>query len=128
MAGGQSMATSTSSSTTRTGTTSSCFTSTSMATPGPASAPVTRPDGPPWSGNSCSKAAERNHNWRTRLRPWLPTNEGDEYRMKAIAVFPGQSDTVHLADLKKPSVNDVPNGRGVLVRILKVGVDGTDKE
>ena len=48
--------------------------------------------------------------------------------MKAIAVFPGQSDTVHLADLKKPSVNDVPNGRGVLVRILKVGVDGTDKE
>ena len=48
--------------------------------------------------------------------------------MKAIAVFPGQSDTVHLADLKNPSVNDVPNGRGVLVRILKVGVDGTDKE
>src|SRR5262250_2129533 len=48
--------------------------------------------------------------------------------MKAIAVFPGRSGTVHLADLKKPSVNDVPNGRGVLVRILKVGVDGTDKE
>ena len=48
--------------------------------------------------------------------------------MKAIAVFPGQSSTVHLADLKKPNVNDVPNGRGVLVRILKVGVDGTDKE
>ena len=48
--------------------------------------------------------------------------------MKAIAVFPGKSDTVHLADLNKPSVNDIPNGRGVLVRILKVGVDGTDKE
>ena len=48
--------------------------------------------------------------------------------MKAIAVFPGQSGTVHLADLKKPNVTDVPNGRGVLVRILKVGVDGTDKE
>src|SRR3974390_2885899 len=48
--------------------------------------------------------------------------------MKAIAVFPGKSGTVHLADLKKPSVDDVPNGRGVLVRILKVGVDGTDKE
>ena len=48
--------------------------------------------------------------------------------MKAIAVFPGKSGTVHLADLKKPSVGDVPNGRGVLVRILKVGVDGTDKE
>src|SRR6516162_6796721 len=48
--------------------------------------------------------------------------------MKAIAVFPGKSGTVHLADLKKPNVDDVPNGRGVLVRILKVGVDGTDKE
>src|SRR3974390_1494036 len=48
--------------------------------------------------------------------------------MKAIAVFPGKSGTVHLADLKKPSVDDVPNGRGVLVRILKGGVDGTDKE
>ena len=48
--------------------------------------------------------------------------------MKAIAVFPGKSGTVHLADLNKPSVDDVPNGRGVLVRILKVGVDGTDKE
>jgi threonine dehydrogenase-like Zn-dependent dehydrogenase len=48
--------------------------------------------------------------------------------MKAIAVYPGNSNSVHLADLKKPSVDDVPNGRGVLVRILKVGVDGTDKE
>src|SRR5437764_6851836 len=48
--------------------------------------------------------------------------------MKAIAVFPGRVGTVHLAELRKPSVNDVPNGRGVLVRILKVGVDGTDKE
>ena len=43
-------------------------------------------------------------------------------------MFPGQSNTVHLADLPKPSVNDVPNGRGVLVNILRVGVDGTDKE
>jgi threonine dehydrogenase-like Zn-dependent dehydrogenase len=33
-----------------------------------------------------------------------------------------------LADLQKPSVNDVPNGRGVLVKVLRVGVDGTDKE
>jgi threonine dehydrogenase-like Zn-dependent dehydrogenase len=48
--------------------------------------------------------------------------------MKAIAVFPGKANSVHLADLKKPSVNDVPDGRGVLVRILRVGVDGTDKE
>jgi glucose 1-dehydrogenase len=35
---------------------------------------------------------------------------------------------VHLADLAKPSVSDVPDGRGVLVRVLRVGVDGTDRE
>jgi threonine dehydrogenase-like Zn-dependent dehydrogenase len=48
--------------------------------------------------------------------------------MKAIAVFPGKPGSVHLADLPKPSVQDVPNGRGVLVKVLRVGVDGTDKE
>ena len=48
--------------------------------------------------------------------------------MKAVAVIPGKPDSVHLADLPKPSVNDVPSGRGVLVRVLRVGVDGTDKE
>jgi len=35
---------------------------------------------------------------------------------------------VHLAELAKPSVSDVASGRGVLVRVLRVGVDGTDKE
>ena len=48
--------------------------------------------------------------------------------MKAIAVLPGQPGSVHLAELPKPSVDDVPNGRGVLVKVLRVGVDGTDKE
>jgi threonine dehydrogenase-like Zn-dependent dehydrogenase len=48
--------------------------------------------------------------------------------VKAVAVFPGNPNSVHLADLPKPSVNDVPNGRGVLVKVLRVGVDGTDKE
>jgi threonine dehydrogenase-like Zn-dependent dehydrogenase len=48
--------------------------------------------------------------------------------MKAIAVFPGVPDSVHLADLPLPSLDEVPNGRGVLVRVLRCGVDGTDKE
>ncbi len=48
--------------------------------------------------------------------------------MKAVAVFPGNTNTVHLAELAQPSVRDVPNGRGVLVKVLRVGVDGTDKE
>ena len=48
--------------------------------------------------------------------------------MKAVAVFPGKPDSIHLADLPEPSVDDIPNGRGVLVEVLRVGVDGTDKE
>ena len=48
--------------------------------------------------------------------------------MKAVGVFPGRPNSVHLAELAKPSLEDVPNGRGVLVKVLQVGVDGTDKE
>ena len=48
--------------------------------------------------------------------------------MKAIAVKPGVPNSVHLTELPAPKVNDIPNGRGVLVRVLRVGVDGTDKE
>src|SRR6185295_14441922 len=48
--------------------------------------------------------------------------------MKALAVFPGQPNSLHLAELAKPSIGDVPGGRGVLVQVLRVGVDGTDKE
>src|SRR5688572_1576484 len=48
--------------------------------------------------------------------------------MKAIAVFPGKPNSAHLAELAKPSASDVPGGRGVLVKVLRVGVDGTDRE
>jgi len=48
--------------------------------------------------------------------------------MKAIAVLPGQPNTVHLAELPRPSASDIPDGRGVVVKVLQVGVDGTDKE
>lgn len=48
--------------------------------------------------------------------------------MKAIAVRPGTPNSVHLAELPKPSVTDIADGRGVLVRVLKVGVDATDRE
>src|SRR3974390_3228550 len=48
--------------------------------------------------------------------------------MKAISVLPGKPNGVHRADLPKPSLDQVPNGKGVLVRVLRVGVDGTDKE
>jgi threonine dehydrogenase-like Zn-dependent dehydrogenase len=48
--------------------------------------------------------------------------------MKAIAVLPGRPDSVHLAELPHPRLEDVSNGRGVLVKVLRVGVDGTDRE
>jgi len=48
--------------------------------------------------------------------------------MRAVAVTPGTPNTAHLASLSKPSLDDVPGGRGVLVKVLRVGVDGTDKE
>lgn len=48
--------------------------------------------------------------------------------MKAISVFPGKPYSVHLEDTQKPTLDQVPNGRGVLVKVLRVGVDGTDKE
>ncbi len=48
--------------------------------------------------------------------------------MKAVAVIPGKPDSIHLREAPKPSLGEVPGGRGVLVRVLSVGVDGTDKE
>src|SRR5437588_5448922 len=37
--------------------------------------------------------------------------------MKAIAVIPGQAGSVHLAELPRPRLNEIPEGRGVLVRV-----------
>jgi threonine dehydrogenase-like Zn-dependent dehydrogenase len=48
--------------------------------------------------------------------------------MKAVALYPGKPDSAHLIDVPRPSLDDIPDGRGVLVRILRVGLDGTDKE
>jgi len=48
--------------------------------------------------------------------------------MKAIAVYPGKPHSMHLEDVPMPKITDIPNGQGVLVKVLRVGVDGTDKE
>jgi threonine dehydrogenase-like Zn-dependent dehydrogenase len=56
--------------------------------------------------------------------------------MKAVAVLPGKPNSVHLRDVPAPTVNDqphphvckVPEGRGVLVKTLQIGVDATDRE
>src|SRR5829696_9085518 len=75
-----------------------------------------------------SRASEFKHKWRCQRVEHLKLNEVRGAIMKAIAVKPGIPNTVHLTELPAPQVSDIPNGRGVLVRVLRVGVDGTDKE
>lgn len=48
--------------------------------------------------------------------------------MKAIAVRPPQKHSVHLTELEMPTVDSIPDGRGVLVKVLQIGVDATDRE
>jgi glucose 1-dehydrogenase len=48
--------------------------------------------------------------------------------MKALAVIPGKPNTIHLREVPKPRIDNLPEGRGVLIKLLNVGVDGTDKE
>jgi glucose 1-dehydrogenase len=49
--------------------------------------------------------------------------------MKAVAVRPGRPNSIHLVeDALMPTLDEVAGGRGVLVRVLRVGACGTDKE
>ena len=56
--------------------------------------------------------------------------------MKAVAVHPGKPHSVHQREIPAPKVTDqphphvcaIPEGRGVLVRTLQIGVDATDRE
>src|SRR5580692_1244760 len=56
--------------------------------------------------------------------------------MKAVAVLPGKPNSVHLREIPVPTLTDqphphvckIPEGRAVLVKVLQVGVDATDRE
>ena len=48
--------------------------------------------------------------------------------MKAIAVIPKQTNSAYLVETNEPKIQDVKNGRGVLVEILRAGACGTDRE
>ncbi len=37
--------------------------------------------------------------------------------MKAIAVYPGKPNSMHLEEIPMPNVTDIPNGCGVLVKV-----------
>jgi threonine dehydrogenase-like Zn-dependent dehydrogenase len=48
--------------------------------------------------------------------------------MRAVAVIPGKADSLNLREVRRPVVGDVPDGRGVLVDVIRVGACGTDRE
>jgi threonine dehydrogenase-like Zn-dependent dehydrogenase len=56
--------------------------------------------------------------------------------MKAVAVLPGKPNSVHLREIPVPKLSSQPHphvcriaeGRAVLVRVLQIGVDATDRE
>jgi glucose 1-dehydrogenase len=48
--------------------------------------------------------------------------------MKAVAVIPKKEKSVHLVEMDKPKLNEIKDGRGVLVEVLRVGACGTDRE
>jgi hypothetical protein len=48
--------------------------------------------------------------------------------MSAISVLGSKPNIVHVTGLPQPSLEEVPDGRGVLVKVLRVGLDGTDIE
>ena len=62
-------------------------------------------------------------NWESTDRA---LGQGGTY-MKAIAVFPGKPNTVHLARCPNHRWRRSPNGRGVLVKVLRVG-RGRDRQ
>src|SRR5438105_4316464 len=55
-------------------------------------------------------------------------SQKEGFDMKAITVTPGKPMSTELRDIPNPSLDDISGGRGVLVRVLRVGLDGTDKE
>jgi threonine dehydrogenase-like Zn-dependent dehydrogenase len=48
--------------------------------------------------------------------------------MKALTITPKVAGSVKLRDVPEPTLDQIPNNRGVLVRIVRVGLDGTDHE
>jgi glucose 1-dehydrogenase len=48
--------------------------------------------------------------------------------IRAIAVRPGKADSLRERHVARPSVDDISDGLGVLVRVLRVGLCGTDAE
>lgn len=48
--------------------------------------------------------------------------------MKAITIRPGTPDSLQLETLPRPSLDEIPDGRGVRVAIIRAGLCGTDAD
>ncbi len=48
--------------------------------------------------------------------------------MKAVAIKPGTANSIHLRDVPRPRLDDMPGGRGVRVRLIRAGLCGTDAD
>jgi threonine dehydrogenase-like Zn-dependent dehydrogenase len=48
--------------------------------------------------------------------------------VKAIAINPGSAGSLHLGEVPRPSLDDVAEGRGVRLRIIRMGLCGTDAD
>jgi threonine dehydrogenase-like Zn-dependent dehydrogenase len=64
----------------------------------------------------------------TAPRPEAAIATATPVTIRAIAVRPGRPGSAHLWSMPAPRLDDVPEGRGVLVRVLRVGLDGTDRD
>ena len=63
------------------------------------------------------------------VQPISPPSKSQQQNvMKAIAVRPGTPNSVHEREIPMPSLDKIPDGKGILVKVLKVGVDATDRE
>jgi threonine dehydrogenase-like Zn-dependent dehydrogenase len=60
----------------------------------------------------------------TRARSATTTPE----TMRAVAVIPGKPESLHLRDVPRPPLDEVRGGRGVLVKVIRAGACGTDRE
>ncbi len=48
--------------------------------------------------------------------------------MQAVAIKPRMKNSIHAVDISKPTLERFPDGNGVLIQVLQVGVDATDQE
>jgi glucose 1-dehydrogenase len=48
--------------------------------------------------------------------------------VKAVAIRPGEAGSLHLRELPRPSLDEVPGGRGVRLRTVRVGLCATDRD